>query len=47
MRARLFDLPRADAYRLRWEMFWPCVVLTSIGALGLGWGFAPLVWGVA
>lgn len=47
MIARLFHLPRADASGLRWEMFWPCVVLTSIGAAGLGWGFAPLIFGVS
>lgn len=44
---RALSLPRADMTGLRWEMFWPCVVLASIGAAGLGWGFAPLIWGAS
>jgi hypothetical protein len=45
MMARVFSLPRADAHRLRWEMFWPCVTLVAICAAPLGWGLGPLIFG--
>ena len=47
MRARLFDVPRCDGHRLRWEMFWPCVSIIAMCAAPLGWGFAPLILGTA
>lgn len=46
LRERL-SVPRADEHGLGWEMFWPCVVLAGIGAAGLGYGFAPLIWGAS